>query len=99
MSRIKENYAQNCMLAAQDFFNSHPRLVSPIKQATKSAAHVKIFKRSLIFKYPPSMISLLYNREHKVITKGNWGRGQKVQLGGKALAYLVERSGLGSQCG
>lgn len=45
------------------------------------------------------MISLLYNREHKVITKGNWGRGQKVQLGGKALAYLVERSGLGSQCG
>jgi hypothetical protein len=77
-----------------------PKVSKPNKTSHwKSAAHIKMFKRSLIFKYQPSVISLLYNLQHKVIIKGNWGWGQTVLLGGKALAYLVGRSGLGSQCG
>lgn len=43
----------------------------------------------------PSVISLLYNLGHKVIITGNRGWEQKLLLGGKALAYLVEKKGLG----
>lgn len=42
---------------------------------------MQIFKRGLISNTKPSVIYLLFNLGYK----GNWGWGQKVRMGGKAL--------------